>query len=344
MATEHWTKKVKNVVGKGARATGRGLKHAWNYTYPKARTITKYTLPYIYRGAHAIGRGLKGPAKWVNENKITTTAGLLLAGLGYGIYSLGSGAYSHFSGDSQKSAANSAIVEVREPAVPQTTIEVKTHSTENNKSLEKKVEEEKDSPGFFKSIINSFSSNSHKEKQILKKPIFKNKIGEYDVEVYDRPEGELDLMKVEYRGKANAFGNFEKDTWNYFYDPQKNRVVKAQKTKAYGYSKEETEFDENNPLAERVLTEATQQYHQYLDQLQRRTIAEMRNQSGTLKIKIESKPLPRLSYPHTEELLPPAPSEPISSPTSLYPSNSSFREILERPKDYRHPFNTGTRY
>lgn len=134
--------------------------------------------------------------------------------------------------------------------------------------LESKVEEERE-----KSPITLI------QKITNQKPTFKNKIEGYDIEVYDRPEDELDIMKVTSKKPANAFGNYEIMTWNYFFNPKKNQVVKAQKTRAYGFSIEETEFDENNTLADTVLKEATHQYHQYLNQLQQETISEMRGKS-----------------------------------------------------------------
>ena len=297
-------------MGKGIRATGRGLKQTWNYTYPKVRDVSKGTLQYIVRVVRT-GRGLIKPLKWMNQNRITTiTLGLglgIASGIGYGVHKGFSWLQTPYtevgietSNEDKSERKNDLINKLHEPLISPTPTETLTQAP---------VESYKNT----RTLVQRLSRNT---------PAFKTKIQEYDIEVYSNPNSEYTLMRIVYSGKAHAdrSGNYQKNTNNFLFNTKIDRVDQAFQINAFGVQRNETELNEADPNAQPILAQATEQYKHFLQLMQEKTLFDMIGK-------------PQVPSPQKHVLPLPAPAEIIPSPPPVkqpYSHHSSLSDSLSR--------------
>ncbi|MBS3080278.1 hypothetical protein J4221_02305 [Candidatus Pacearchaeota archaeon] len=297
-------------IGKGARAIWSGTKSFTKKSWSLSQPIRHYT----GRGLKASGRGLwsgtKGTLGRINNNKITSTF--------FGLILAGAiGGYWYFSRDSR----------------------VETPVAKGR--LEQRVDEGSIPPGLTP------LPTGYEEMELA----WRGKVHNETAELYDIVDSNIDMISVSsLEHRLAGLHLSSKTTWEYFYDSDKRRVIKAVKSRRNrDFTSEVMEYDINDKdeISKSILERATVKCNQIYSVIENEIFKELGEYNR------ERDELPP---PEPVQTPPPEPTPYSYRRTKPYnplisrrvytplPEPGSLRDILSRPKDYHHPFNIGANY
>ena len=166
------------------------------------------------------------------------------------------------------------------------------------------------------------------EDSIEGKLIFDDKLNNLEVKIFDLDRN--GLYRIETR-KTNIV-NTKRDIWSYFYDSKKGEVNKAKKeTRKMMFSSRTLSYDrsDDDPFTKAVFRDLDNNANLIFNKAKIKASSELEQLNSIQET--EELPQPRNSYSRIDSFQWPEP-------------NSKLREIWERPRDMRRPFNINTRY